>query len=158
MPTYTWLTGGGTTTFPSSATATNVDLTFPAHWTLHRFQLRKIAVNGRSSGTANTSLEPVFMSQVVQFLGGAYGGRTIYSAFKLIPWLTTVFLATAIPAYNAWYGGGDNELGFNQRCAYGGASIASATLRFQWSPYDPSGAYNYVAGISYQFAALYSVP
>lgn len=154
MATNHWLTGGGTTTFPSSLTATNVDLTLPAGWTLERFQLRNIAVNGRSSGTTNTSLEPVFMNQKVVFASGPYLNRVIYSAYKQLPWQTTVFLATAIPAYNAWYGGDDNSLGFNQRCSYGGSAAGAGTLRFTWFPYDPSGVYNYVAGISYQFAAL----
>lgn len=94
------------------------------------------------------------MQQQVLFQGGAYSNRILYQAYKQLPWQTTVFLATAIPAYNAWYGGDDNSLGFNQRCSYGGSAAAAATLRFHWAPYDPSGVYNYVAGISYQFAAL----
>lgn len=71
---------------------------------------------------------------------------------------STVFLATAISTYNVWYYGSDKEMGFNQRCSYGGAGKPASNLRFQWYVDSPPGWPNsYSVGMNYQFAALYSV-
>jgi len=98
------------------------------------------------------------MQQRVQFASGAYNGRIIYESKKAVPWNVTVFLATAIPAYNSFYNGGDVEMGFNQRCSYGGATTPAATLQFEWYPIFTGGAGNWSITMNYQFAALYSIP
>lgn len=151
-----WVTGGGTVGFPAPLTPTNVDLPLPANALVKRFQLRQVNIQGYNAGVNNFYVEPLAMRQTVSFTSGFYSGRTIYQASRAVPMQSTVFLATAIPTYNVWYFGGDNEMGFNERCSYGGQGKPASNIRFQWIIYsNPGWPHTYNVGMNYQFAVLY---
>lgn len=155
---YHWISGGGTVGWPTSLTPTNVDLTIPANALVVKYMLHQINAKGQNSGTTNLTVVPLGMRQTVSFTTGKYAGRQIYTAIRALPMVATVFLATAIPAYNVWYNGGDNELGFKERCAYGGAGAPVSNLRFQWSPAMLSGySTSWSIGMDYNFAVLYKL-
>jgi hypothetical protein len=158
MTTYTWLTGGGTVGFPLPNVATNVNIALPANATLKRFQLRKCSIQGFSHGTGFQYIQPLAMAQIVQFTSGFYSGKVIYQSYKDVPYNHTIFVPITGDNAYAMYHAGDREMGFNERCSYGGAGKAASNLQFQWYPISPPGYPNvYAVGMNYQFAALYSV-
>lgn len=158
MTTYTWVTGGGTVGFPLPGHTTAVNLSIPANATLKRFQLRRTSIQGYSQGTDWTYIQPMAMSQIVQFTSGFYNGRVIYQSYKDVPYSMAQFVPLTGPGCFQYFHAGDNEMGFNERCSYGGAGKPASTLQFLWGPVTPSGYPNvYQIGMNYQFAALYSV-
>lgn len=153
---YTWVTGGGTVGFLAPSVPTNVDLAIPANATLHRFQLRRVSIQGYSHGTGFQYIQPLAMAQIVSFTTGFYAGRVLYQSYKDVPYNHTIW--TPISGDNAYamYHAGDVQMGFNERCSYGGAGKAASNLRFQWYVVTPAGYPNvYSVGMNYQFAALY---
>lgn len=159
VTTYTWNTGGiSGANFGIGGQNGHTDLAIPANATVKRFMLRQIYIQGYQSGTTFTTVVPLSMFQQVSFTTGKYAGRNIYSSRKSLPMTATVFLATAIPAYNVWYNAGDKEMGFNERCAYGGAGAPASNIRFSWRSDQPGGYTTTGAvGLDYIFAVLYSV-
>lgn len=158
MVAYHWISGGGTVGWPTSLAPTNVDLTIPANALVVRFMLHQTTVKGENHGLNNLIVVPLAMSQIVSFTTGKYAGRQIYGATRALPMVATVFLATAVTTYNVWYNGGDNELGFNEKCDYGGAGSPVSNLRFQWAPRMlPGYSTSWNIGMDYNFAVLYQL-
>jgi hypothetical protein len=66
--------------------------------------------------------------------------RIIYSHRRRVP-LDLVGLydvATAQRVYSCWWEGGDNELGTNLKCSYGGPGHAAITVQYQYGVREPT--------------------
>lgn len=157
MATNHWLNGSVQVGLPTDNTPQRVNLTVPANATVKKALLKGCALRARDVQTSGTSVTPIFLVNQLTFTTGAYAGRQIYYTERMIPWVVTVYLATAIPAYNAYYTAGDLELGFDQRMSYGGSGKPVSNLEWLWFLDVPAGSFSWVGGLRMQLNVLYSV-
>lgn len=108
--------------------------------------------------TSGPAVTPIFYHTELNFTTGFYAGRNIFTADYAVPWVVTVYLATAIPAYNAYYTAGDHEIGFNQRMSYGGNGKPASNLQWLWYLDVPAGSFTWVGGFKSELRVLYEVP
>lgn len=161
MPTYTWLQSGH-----SYAGALNIaplgsiQFFIPANGVIKRFQVVNASIAAELTGSGyNTIGAAIFQEQVVfqNYLGV---DRTIYQSERRVPVEATALydVLTAQRIYTAYYGAGDNESGFNQRCSYGKRTDPLGKF-ISFHPgifWGPSGGLAPDGVLSYTFRVLYA--
>lgn len=157
MATNHWLLGSVQVGLPTNNSPSTVDFTIPANATVKKILMNGCALRARDVQLTAPAITPIFLVNQFQFTTGAYINRTVYYHERMIPWVVTVFLATAITTYNAWYTAGDLEMGFDQRMSFGGAGKPVSNLRWTWFLDVPAGSFSWVGGIRMQAHVLYSV-
>jgi len=158
MATAHWTSNSIAAALPTDNTPVHQTVNFPANATIKKALLRQCALRARDVELSGPSVTPMFIHTDLNFLTGAYAGRNIFTTDLWVPWTVTVFLATAISTYNAWYTAGDHEIGFNQRMSYGGNGKPASTLDWVWFLDVPAGSFTWVGGIKMELRFLYTLP
>jgi hypothetical protein len=158
MPSNHWTFGSVQVGLPTDNSPHTVDITIPANATVKKALMKGCALRARDVQLSAPSITPIFLVNQLDWTTGFYAGRNIYYTERMIPWQITVFLATAVTTYNAWYTAGDLELGFDQRMSYGGNGKPASNLRWTWFLDVPAGSFSWVGGIRMQVWILYSLP
>lgn len=155
---YHWLTASVDTQFNLGLpTAQAPAISLPAGATMKRFMVRKTFYQANNNGTGGNNSYDVGIRWQVAFTAGPNNGRVIYSTDRRVPFVSTIFVPIAGSNTYCWWGAGDNELGFNERCSYGLASGAAAAVQATYSAVPTRFAVhsNLFGEFGYQFAVLY---
>jgi hypothetical protein len=160
MSTAHWLQGGGSGAWTAGTPQPNIDIVIPAGATVKRFMLRQVSFSGYATGTDFNSLAPLHYLVSVDIIAGEYSPRNIYLQDRRLPSEFCVYFKTTAvkPDFTQYVGGGDQDLGFNQRCSYGTAGGPGMTFRMASGVFAASGALNNPAGNwNAQFRVLYLI-
>lgn len=161
---YTWArTGTSTYTFPGSAGALlNSSVTIPANARLVKLLAYHTVCAFNQAGSNQTALGLWSHFAQVEFTAGPYAGRIIRDERKALEQGYTVFFNALInqASYTMFTTTGDERLGFDQKCSYGGKGKPASTLRIltalnQDAPAVSSAVNNFYYG--YNFGALYEL-
>lgn len=159
---FHWITGGQDTTWTgpnqSLFTVTNI---VPAGGVMKRFQGRSYVIEGRNLTTGANSVGPLHYNIGVSITTGHYAPRQIYTSTRQVPFqVASVYdVLTTQRVYDAYYNGGDDEFGFNQRCDFGKAGYPAMNVVLTHSV-QSSLSYTGWSGFFhsfFQFAVLYEL-
>jgi hypothetical protein len=161
---YTWArTGTSTFTFPGSASALlNSTVTIPANARLVKLLGYHTVVDFNQAGSNQTALGLWSHFLQLKFTAGPYAGRIIRDERIALDQGYTVFFNALInqASYTMFTNTGDERLGFDQKCSYGGKGKAASTLQILTSLNEDAPAMsptvnNFYYG--YNFGALYEL-
>lgn len=153
-----WLQGGLDTAWAGTTVFANTDLAIPAGGIIKRFLLRGVRVQGTGTGAAFNRVAPIYAFQTVDLIAGEYGAHNLFMTVRRVPsdYVALYDSTTAERIYTQYIMGGDNELGFNQRCSYGTRGGPGMTIRYQWALFLPPGTLAAPSGtVTWNFRVLY---
>jgi hypothetical protein len=159
---YEWVQEGGDLAFGAPSDLLTFDYVPDHGIALKRVVARDFWVGGKNSGLDHTAVTPLFLKIEVLTGGDAFGGNTLrYSQVAAVPMTATGFFADAVDIYNVWWGGGGQDVGFDQEILAGSALDAFPTfVRVQVSIDDagnPRGS-GWNVGFSGVIKALFAYP
>lgn len=134
MGTYHWINAGYTLGFsPWQVLSPDLTLNVPAGSTLKRFVLHNTNIGAFTTGLNVNQVCSLWVQYDLTISAGQYAGRRIFLTTRAVPHQVVGFhdVLTAARVYTVSAQGGDNELGFNQRCSYGTADGPGFTVRLQ---------------------------
>jgi len=133
----------------------------PETATMHRFIAKGFSVTGFSRGVGGAWVTPLFMTQEVKILDYPYANRIIYSARQHIPVEVQQRNDTfsVIDEFTQWVMGGDQDLSFNRKCAFGKRDGPGFGVRLTMHIISPgSELIQPVGRVTAQFHTLYRLP
>ena len=144
MTTAHWLQGGGSGAWTAGTPLPPINIIIPPGGIVKRFMLRQCSFSGYAQGTVYNAVAPLHHLCSVDIVSGEYAPRNIYLHDRRLPSEFTVYKgATAIfPDFTQFVGGGDQDLGFNQKCSYGTAGGPGMTIRMQATVFRAAGNAN----------------
>jgi hypothetical protein len=135
MSRYHWaIGGGGSGTWSGSSSFGSHSPGVPAGATLKRVLVVNNAWRGRGQTTTEPPPDQLSLNQTLSLSGGWYGSRDIYTTSRLFRYEGFgVYNVNALrTTYSALYGAGDDEVGINHECNYGGPGKNVGTLTYTW--------------------------
>lgn len=161
MTTYHWIGNSYDVGFVSPGFLPSISLNVPAGATMRRFLTRGQEIHIVRNGNGFEYGIPFLAGNFVSITAGQYNGRILYQDSRRVPANTTAIFLTPLfqPDVTVYAWGGDPDLSFNQKCAYGTADGPGFTVTYA------SGVAQLVGGTKpfngtkrVQFRVLYSLP
>jgi hypothetical protein len=161
MTSYHWIGNSYDVGFLTNPSLPAINLNVPAGATMRRFLTRAHEIYIIRHGLGFEYGIPFAMGNFVSITAGQYAGRILYQDSRRIPSTTVVHddPTSLIGFYTVYAFGGDSDISFNQKCAYGTADGPGFTVTYN------SGITQLVGGTKpfdgtarVQFRVLYSLP
>jgi hypothetical protein len=157
---YHWVQAGFQTSWSGTTVLPAADVVIPAGATMKRFVVSNFAITGKTVGSNQDTLQPIYCDEQVKITTNPYLNHILYDTTRMVPVQSLSTMVTELGIgyriYTQIVSAGDLELGINEKTSYGKIGGAAFTVRFQASIFPKGPTPSLASGaVKYNFRALY---